>query len=228
MTKKERVLFWTNELDKRKCLLKYLSTQFEVIQAVNEAKAYDVIQNENVGLLVLSLRASQEEKRQICKRVKAKGQLPILMLAERGDIKDRIHGFFLGVDDYLIQPFKEEELLYRAKSLLKRATLSRNLNHSEERIELFDMELDKEDRRVYVKNKALDLTRQEFEILYILATNPGKVFTEDMLRDRIEEKECSIETHIRRIQQNFKRNNLSFTPIKKFKSREYVFQPRNE
>ena len=118
---------------------------------------------------------------EVCKRLRAAGDVAILMLTAKDDIKDRVVGLDAGADDYLVKPFSIDELLARVRALLRR---SATVSHPEV-LRFADLSLDTGTHRAYRNERAIDLTAKEYELLELFMRNPRRVLTRDIIFDRV-------------------------------------------
>lgn len=118
---------------------------------------------------------------EVCKRLRAAGDVPILMLTAKDDIKDRVQGLDAGADDYLVKPFQIDELTARVRALFRRSTP----NSRPEILTFGDLKLDTGTHRAYRGERAIDLTAKEYELLELFMRNPRQVLTRDVIFDRV-------------------------------------------
>ncbi len=118
---------------------------------------------------------------EVCKRLRAAGDMPILMLTAKDDIRDRVVGLDAGADDYLVKPFSIDELIARVRALFRRATPTSR----PEVLRFDDLSLDTGTYRAYRNERAIDLTAKEYELLELFLRNPRQVLTRDVIFDRI-------------------------------------------
>jgi DNA-binding response OmpR family regulator len=116
----------------------------------------------------------------VCQRLRAQSDVAILMLTAKGELDERVAGLEGGADDYLVKPFKFQELLARIRAILRRHHLS--LRHH---LSVGDLRLDRETREVWRAERPIDLTPREFELLAVLMEHPRQVFTREMLLNRV-------------------------------------------
>ena len=118
---------------------------------------------------------------EVCKRLRAASDVPILMLTAKDDIRDRVTGLDAGADDYLVKPFSVDELMARVRALFRRsAPMSRP-----EVLHFADLTLDTGTHRAYRGDRAIDLTAKEYELLELFMRNPRQVLTRDVIFDRV-------------------------------------------
>ncbi len=118
---------------------------------------------------------------EVCKRLRAAGDVAILMLTAKDDIRDRVQGLDAGADDYLVKPFSIDELMARVRALLRRATTSA----APEVLRFADLALDTGTHRAYRNERAIELTAKEYSLLELFMRNPGQVLTRDVIFDRV-------------------------------------------
>ncbi len=152
--------------------------------------------------LILDVMLPDLDGFEVCRRVRAESDIPILMLTARGDEMDRIVGLELGADDYLPKPFNPRELLARLRAILRRSR--RTGSSPTARLRFGRLEIDQDARLVRVDGHERWLTSYQFELLSILALNAGRVMSRDALMDRmrgedLEAFDRSIDVHISRI-----------------------------
>ncbi|MBZ0277467.1 MAG: response regulator transcription factor, partial [Anaerolineae bacterium] len=118
---------------------------------------------------------------EVCKRLRAAGDTPILMLTAKDDIKDRVTGLDAGADDYLVKPFSIDELMARVRALFRRSTPTSR----PEILRFADLTLDTGTHRAYRGELPIDLTAKEYELLELFMRNPRQVLTRDVIFDRV-------------------------------------------
>ncbi|MCB9454029.1 MAG: response regulator transcription factor [Anaerolineaceae bacterium] len=118
---------------------------------------------------------------EVCKRLQAGGDMPILMLTAKDDVKDRVTGLDSGADDYLVKPFQMDELMARVRALFRRSTPTSR----PEILRFADLSLDTGTHRAYRGEHAIDLTAKEYELLELFMRNPRQVLTRDVIFDRV-------------------------------------------
>jgi len=150
--------------------------------------------------LVLDLSLPDMDGLEVCRRLRSRSEVPVLMLTARGDAMDRIVGLEIGADDYLPKPFEPRELLARIKALLRRA----NRQAKDSLLRFGRLEIDRDARAVRVEGKERAITSFQFALLVALAENAGRVLSRDALMDllkgaKLEAFDRSIDVHISRI-----------------------------
>ena len=173
---------------------------FAVSVAGNGAAGIALEARETFDALVLDLMLPDMDGLEVCRRVSARGETPILMLTARGDAMDRVVGLEMGADDYLPKPFEPRELLARLRAILRR----RNKERSVEVLRFGRLEIDVSARQAKLDGAACELTSYQFSMLLALAQHAGRVLSRDAIMDmmkneRLEAFDRSIDVHISRI-----------------------------
>jgi len=179
---------------------------YQVTQAADGCKALEMIERERFDMILLDLGLPGTDGFEICRKVRAQGDTPIMVISARTEEVDRVVGFSLGIDDYLTKPFSPTEMALRVRAILRRTGDSRKETPASSRLTRGPLTIDKTSRAVRVKGSPVELTSKEFDLLWILAANPNQVFTRDQLVDRIWERDYvgdinSITVLIRRLRE---------------------------
>lgn len=142
----------------------------------------------------------------LCKKIREKLDVPILMLSAKDGDYDKILGFELGADDYMTKPFNTMELIARIKAIYRRSESREKV----EKIEMEDLLININERRLYVKEEEVKLTAKEFDLIHLLAANPGKVYTREEIYSLLWGEEAfdvrNIDVHIRNIREKIEDN----------------------
>jgi DNA-binding response OmpR family regulator len=157
---------------------------YEVVGAMDGQEALDRFGEERFDLVVLDIMLPKLDGIEVCRRLRTRSQVPIIMLTAKGDEVDKIAGLEMGADDYITKPFSVREFRSRVKAALRRGGMGGPATATEP-IKAGDLEIDFERRSVELKSKPIQLTYVEFEILAALAGAPGRVFTREMLLEHI-------------------------------------------
>lgn len=197
---------------------------YEVVQAVDGREALDRFEGEPFDLVVLDVMLPRIDGFEVCRRLRSRSAVPIIMLTAKSEEIDKVVGLELGADDYITKPFSIREFSSRVKAALRRAELSRTVEESGEEAPLTvgALRIDFLKRIVRVRGEEAPLTFVEFEILATLARSPGRVFTRDMLLSNIWgdssfRDQRTIDVHIRHL-----REKIEADP----KDPEYLFTVR--
>ncbi len=136
-------------------------------------------------LIVLDLMLPGIDGREVCRRVRAVSEVPIIMLTALGDTGDRIAGLEIGADDYLAKPFSPRELVARVKNVLKRARAADGAEPADNMLEAEGITLDRKSHEVTVHGKSVELTQREFDLLTFLMAHPKEVFRREVLLEHV-------------------------------------------
>jgi DNA-binding response OmpR family regulator len=159
---------------------------FRVLQARDGEEALERFASERVDLVVLDLMLPKLDGLEVCKRLRAISEVPIIMLTARDDELDKVLGLELGADDYITKPFSIREFRSRVRALLRRARQPHvPADEAEPRIEADGLAIDMSRRTVEVRGQPVTLTYVEFELLRTLASSPGRVFSRRMLLEAL-------------------------------------------
>jgi two-component system alkaline phosphatase synthesis response regulator PhoP len=157
---------------------------FRVISAGDGLEALERIAQDSPSLVVLDLMLPKLDGWEVCRRVRAESDLPILMLTARDDDIDKIVGLELGADDYLTKPFNPRELVARVKAILRR-TEPRRVQDGEQALSIGNLVVDPARREARVEGRLLELRAKEFDLLLALVENRGMVLTREKLLDLV-------------------------------------------
>ncbi|WP_026684172.1 response regulator transcription factor [Heyndrickxia coagulans] len=168
-------------------LLKFNLEQagFEVLTASDGNEGYDTARKEKLDVIILDLMLPGMDGMDVCKQLRlGKINTPILMLTAKSDELDKILGLELGADDYITKPFSPREVVARVKAILRRAK-AKTEDETVDAIKVGDLRILPEQFEAYFKEKKLELTPKEFELLLYLANHAGKVLSRDQLLDAV-------------------------------------------
>jgi len=157
---------------------------YQVAVAADGETALAMLESEPPDLVVLDLILPDVGGLEITRWLRARGDIPIIMLTARRDEVDRILGLELGADDYVVKPFSPQELVSRVKAVLRR-TYGRTVAKGEQPLEVADLHIDPQTRVVRLKEEEISLTAKEFDLLWELARHPRRVFNRDQLLDLV-------------------------------------------
>lgn len=184
---------------------------YRVLQARNGEEALDRFHREQVDLVVLDIMLPQLDGLEVCRRLRAQSSVPIIMLTARDDELDKVLGLELGADDYITKPFSIREFRSRVRALLRRAAVPRHDPRQSEVISGDGLTIDQARRVVERDRQPVQLTYVEFELLRILASHPGRVFTRQALLEELwggsEYREPrTIDVHVRHLREKLERD----------------------
>ena len=171
----KRVLLIEDDLQMQKFIVEYLKDYgFDCVAFENPKNAIDSFKiDNNFSIIILDLMLPDMDGFDLFKKLKAIKDIPVIISSARGDIGNKIHGFELGVDDYLAKPYEPRELVLRIEYILKKSF--------KKTITIGNFIIDKESRMVFVDNYPIDLTKIEFEIFLFLAQNQNKISSREQI-----------------------------------------------
>jgi DNA-binding response OmpR family regulator len=185
-TSTPRILLVDDEHSVQKLLAYPLRKEgYEVVSALDGREALDRLRDGTFDLVVLDLMLPKVDGFEVCRQLRSRSAVPIIMLSAKAEEIDKVLGLELGADDYITKPFSVREFSSRVKAVLRRAALVRGDEEQEEPVERGDLRIDFEKRNVEIRGEAVRLTYVEFEILAALARSPGRVFSRSMLLERV-------------------------------------------
>ena len=188
----------------RDVVVRYLEREgYATLEAGDGSDARRLVERESPDLVVLDVMLPGTDGLELCRWIRARSELPVIMLTARGEEADRIVGLELGADDYVTKPFSPRELAARVRTVLRR---SRSGSLSAERLSFGDVALDAHTREVRKGGTEVRLTAKEFDLLWFLASHPRRVFGRDQLMSRVWGYEAALDTgtvtvHVRRIRE---------------------------
>jgi DNA-binding response OmpR family regulator len=188
----------------REVVVGYLEREgYRTLEAADGPAAKELVERETPALVVLDLMLPGMDGLELCRWIRRRSDLPLIMLTARGEEADRIVGLELGADDYVTKPFSPRELVARVRTVLRRAepTLRKA-----EQFSFGDVEIETATREVRRAGEPLRLTAKEFDLLCFLARNPRRVFSRDQLMERVWGYSAALDTgtvtvHIRRLRE---------------------------
>jgi DNA-binding response OmpR family regulator len=181
-----RILLVDDELSVQKLLAYPLRKEgYDVIPALDGREALERLRDNNFDLVVLDVMLPRMDGFDVCRAIRSRSTVPIIMLTAKTEETDKVLGLELGADDYITKPFSVREFRSRVKAVLRRAALAQPEAQFEEPIEAGELSIDFEKRSVTVRGESVRLTYVEFEILAALARAPGRVFSRTMLLERV-------------------------------------------
>ena len=190
-----------------------VSDGYKVFKASNAQDGLDILEKEDIQLCLLDIMMPGMNGLEMCKKIRETNNIPIIMLSAKSTDLDKILGLGTGADDYVVKPFNPLELTARVKSQLRRYTqLNPNSNVHEtmkNEISIRGLTINKDNHKVTVYDEEVKLTPIEFDILYLLASNPGKVFSTDEIfekvwNEKVYEPNNTAMVHIRRLRGKMK------------------------
>ncbi|MTI60214.1 MAG: response regulator transcription factor [Firmicutes bacterium] len=205
-----RILFADDEAEIRELLEKYLSREGYHVDTVSDGEgAVELFKKREYNLVILDIMLPGTDGIEVCKLIRDRANIPIIMLTAKDSEIDRILGLRIGADDYITKPFSMDELIARVKAQLRRFYVlggddSRNSSHGNGLLEFGSLSIDLDRYLVYKDGEEVKLTSTEFKILKILIADPGKVYTKKQIFNKVWgddylEADNNVMVHIRRL-----------------------------
>ena len=191
-----------------------VSDGYNVYKAYDAVEGLKILEEQDIKLAILDIMMPGIDGIEMCKKIRETSTIPIIMLSAKSTDLDKIVGLSSGADDYVIKPFNPLELTARVKSQLRRyTTFNPNSNTAQASKEIFleNLSINKENHKVVSHGRDVKLTPIEFDILYLLASNPGKVFSteeifEGVWNEKMFEANNTVMVHIRRLREKVELN----------------------
>lgn len=213
MATKQKILIVDDDNNIAELISLYLTKECFDTKIVNDGEeALAAFETYNPNLILLDLMLPGIDGYQVCREVRAKANIPIIMLSAKGEIFDKVLGLELGADDYMIKPFDSKELVARVKAVLRRyqpikaeETASPDLKC----VKYEELVVNLSNYSVIYKGQSIDMPPKELELLYFLASSPNQVFTREQLLDHIWGYEYigdtrTVDVHVKRLREKIK------------------------
>ncbi|HEX3053131.1 MAG TPA: response regulator transcription factor [Aggregatilineaceae bacterium] len=183
---------------------------FDVCEAADGVEALIQVENTKVDMVILDIMMPNMDGWELCRQLRRYYDFPLLMLTAKGETNDKIQGFELGTDDYLVKPFDPLELVMRVKALLRRYRIA-----TSQTVQVGELFMDRKTFEVRIDGEAITLPLKEFELLFKLASYPGKTLLRDQLIEDIwgydfDGNERTLDVHVNRLRDRFPGERYSF------------------
>ena len=158
---------------------------WQVTEARDGMQAVELARSQEFDVAVLDIMMPRLDGFSACKEIRKTSALPVLMLSARGEEYDKLFGFELGIDDYVVKPFSGKELMARLKAIVQRSR-ARRAEDARQEIQRFEgLEVDMRGRRVLVEGVPVPLTPKEYDLLFFLVRNPNTAFSREQLLSKV-------------------------------------------
>lgn len=216
MTAKQKILIVDDDNNIAELISLYLTKEcFETVIVNDGESVLPIVDQDPPQIILLDLMLPGMDGYQVCREVRAKHEIPIIMLSAKGEVFDKVLGLELGADDYIEKPFDSKELVARVKAVLRRYKTSepkpeKNQDtYVEKKVEYPDLIVNLTNYSVLYKGRTIDMPPKELELLYCLASSPNRVFTREQLLDQIWGYEYigdsrTVDVHIKRLREKIK------------------------
>ena len=213
MVAKQKILIVDDDNNIAELISLYLTKECFDTKIVNDGEeALLAYKSYNPNLILLDLMLPGIDGYQVCREIRAKDNIPIIMLSAKGEVFDKVLGLELGADDYIMKPFDSKEMVARVKAVLRRYQPAKQDKPAAAAIKMVsytDLEVNLSNYSVEYMGETIDMPPKELELLYFLASSPNQVFTREQLLDQIWGYEYigdtrTVDVHIKRLREKIK------------------------
>lgn len=212
MVSKQKILIVDDDVNIAELISLYLTKECYDTRMVHDGEeALQVYEQYEPNLILLDLMLPGIDGYQVCREIRTKSNIPIIMLSAKGEIFDKVLGLELGADDYIMKPFDSKELVARVKAVLRRyQPAKQEVRTSDIKcVEYPDLIINQSNYSVVYQGKPIDMPPKELELLYFLASSPNQVFTREQLLDHIWGYEYigdtrTVDVHVKRLREKIK------------------------
>ena len=214
MVNKQKILIVDDDNNIAELISLYMTKECFETKIVNDGEsALEAVESFEPNLILLDLMLPGIDGYQVCREVRAKNTVPIIMLSAKGEVFDKVLGLELGADDYMEKPFDTKELVARVKAVLRRyktpVPVEEEHASNDKKVEYPDLVVNLTNYSVFYMGKKVDMPPKELELLYFLAASPNHVFTREQLLDQIWGYEYvgdtrTVDVHIKRLREKIR------------------------
>ena len=212
---KQKILIVDDDNNIAELISLYLTKECYDTKIVNDGEeALHAFEHYNPNLILLDLMLPGIDGYQVCREIRTKSNVPIIMLSAKGEIFDKVLGLELGADDYILKPFDSKELVARVKAVLRRykPVVAAPAEPDVKCVEYPDLVINQTNYSVLYMGKTVEMPPKELEILYFLASRPNQVFTREQLLDKLWGYEYvgdtrTVDVHIKRLREKLNNNH---------------------
>lgn len=185
----------------------FLFEDYIVDEASNGVEGLEFFKKNDYDLILLDIMMPKIDGWGVCREIRKTSTVPIIMLTARGEEYDKLFGFELGVDDYIIKPFSPKEVVARAKAIIRRNTNKTNDIKAENKFEFKGFKIEFESRNVYIDKSLIQLTPKEYELIKFFVQNQNQVFSRNQLLDLVWGYDFigddrTVDTHIKMLRED--------------------------
>ncbi len=184
---------------------------YEVDCAYDGEEAMAMVRENAYDIILLDIMLPKMDGLEVCQQIREFSNVPIIMLTAKGEDMDKIMGLEYGADDYITKPFNILEVKARIKAIIRRARKQEQPEEQSRIMEVADLRMDCDSRRVFIAGKEVNLTAKEFDVLQLLVFNPNKVYSRENLLNIVWGYEYpgdvrTVDVHIRRLREKIEEN----------------------
>lgn len=186
---------------------------YSVTEAKDGIEAIKKVKEESYDLVLLDVMMPAKDGWQVCEEIRTFSQVPIIMLTARDDTLDKVYGLNLGADDYITKPFEEVELMARIDAVIRRSRLRQPEQEEEEILQYKGIKIIVDAHEVYYEGEEIKLTPREFDLLYLLMLNKGKVMSREQLLEKIWGLDYlgehrTVDSHVKNLREKLRRAGI--------------------
>ena len=205
---------------------------YQVDTAYDGAQALSMVKEQKYDIIILDLMLPEVNGLEVCRKIRENSNVPVIMLTAKSEGVDKLIGFEYGADDYVTKPFDILELKARIRAILRRAGSQPAADLQDDQIKVGDLLIDTAQRSVFKNGRATDLTAKEFDLLVMLARNPGRVFSREGLLSVVWGEDYpgdirTVDVHVRRLREKLETNDANPEYILTKWGVGYYFKPNS-
>ncbi len=182
---KKNMLVADNSELSRIVLKEIFGDDFCVFEAKDGAEALSCFETYSPQAVLLDVMMPKEDGYEVCRKIRSKSSVPIILITARGEDFERIMGLDIGADDYIVKPFSPSEVMARLRAVLRRVNTNTSQTNTGNQVSIADLTINLDEYVLTIQGKKMSLTKREIETMWTLANNPNKVFTRDNLLDSL-------------------------------------------
>lgn len=209
-----------------------LKENYEVYVAKDGQETIEEFGKRHYDAILLDVMMPRIDGFEVCRRIRKKSMVPIIMITARSEDYDKIMGLDMGADDYVIKPFSPSEIMARLRAILRRVSVREDVSN-QDYLENGSLKIDMDKFKVFINNQEVYLTKKEVEILWMLSSNNGCVFSRTQILDSVWGYDYlgdsrNVDTHIKRLRAKIDKYEHSDWDIVTVRSVGYKFESQNE
>lgn len=208
----DKIVICDDDKDIVRALQIYLSNRnYELLCAYTGREALDFVKKGDVSLVLLDIMMPEMDGITALRAIREKSNVPVILITAKSEDADKVLGLDVGADDYITKPFNILEVKARMKAILRRNAVTEKKAAKNNIINAGDMKIDCDSRNLYIAGRPINLTAKEFDLLELLAVNPGKVYSRDNLLKAVWGQDYSgdgrtVDVHMRRLREKIEDN----------------------
>jgi len=210
---KKQILVVDDEQGIRDIIKEYLVLEdYEVLEADDGVDGLNKFKNHDISMVILDVMLPKMDGWKVCREIRLTSKVPIIMLTARGEEYDKLFGFELGVDDYIVKPFSPKELLARIKAIFIRSNITSEEPAKQDRMQIGEILIDFDARSVYREKELVSMTPKEYDLFLFFVKNQRKVFSREQLLNQVWGYEFlgdvrTVDTHVKMLRESLGNNH---------------------